>query len=207
MDTNTFMPDYSRIKRRAISGLILEIVIFLIVSGFCLALVIREVMIGNDQPDLLPIRILSIISAFLFARIVLSVISISDGFNSLIKSISIEEDGFTVNGVKYDSYLDPDEMKGIGLDFRCSLFPISIWSHGVNFIFLSSGSSGRQIQRKVWTGPIKDKDAKKLRQDILGFLKPSFDKINDKHYEMVKERISSKPIKVVNKKNPMELRL
>lgn len=196
MENNTFTPDYSRIKRRVIIKLIAEIAVaFVLIILYALALGTGALYRNPVASDLTSITV-----GCYFAHLILSIFFIIMAFRSTIKKITIEENGFTVNGLKYRSDFDPDNMKGVGLNFTGGIIPFIIPAAGINIVISATGTPDHPVRKTVWTGPVNDKEAVKLRNDILAFLKPYFDKINDEHYEKVKDAIASKPIKVtINK--------
>lgn len=196
MENNTFTPDYSCIKRRIILGLVLEIA-----AGFVYVILFAFAFnAGIFKNDLYINDLNSLIIGCYFAHLIMTIFFIVMAFRNTIKEIAIEEDGFTINGLKYVNDFDPDMIKGVGLNFTGGIMPLIIPAAGININISATNTKDHPARKIVWTGPAKDKDAIKLRNDILSFLKPYFDKINDEHYEKVKETLASKPIKVtINK--------
>ena len=192
MENNTFKPDYSKIKLRVILFILLDIILLF----FCLVLTVFAASIGvySDYPFLSDL--VSLVVGVLFAHLIMSAVFTFIAFRSTIKSLTIEDDGFSINGVKYSNSFDPDNLKGTGITVTGGIMPLLIPAAGINFIISSAGSKERPLKKTFWTGPAKDKDAVKLRKDFMAYLKPYFDSVNDEHYEKVKETIATKPIKV-----------
>ncbi|MBO4408161.1 MAG: hypothetical protein J5786_02680 [Clostridiales bacterium] len=193
MENKTFKPDYSRIKRRVILGLVLEIIVFIVVSVLFLVLTIIALKADINLKDSILFNICEIIIGVFFGHILYSIISVLEWFGSQIRSIAIDDDGLTVNGHKYNSSSDPDKMGGIFLSFTSGVSPVFPIPEDIFMVILSSGS---QIRKKYWTGSKKNKNAIKLRQDIRAFVKPYFDKVRNESYEKVKEILPSRPIKI-----------
>jgi len=191
MENRTFKPDYSKIKLRTILAIVIDIVLIIV------ALVLTMLAVNSGLTDQIPVinDIASLAEGCLLAHLIMSVVFTVIAFKNAIKSVTIEDDGICVNGVKYSNEFDPDNLRGLGINITGGIVQQIIPAAGVFFVFLSSKGKDRHVKNRVWTGPVRDKDAIKLRKDFQDFFKPYFDKVNDEHYEKVKETIVSKPMK------------
>ncbi len=196
MERRVFEPDYSIIKKKAIAGIIAETVITIAFAVFSLWFYSMDIYAEHQSLDELLLLISGILIAHLTGSAAFCIIS----FRKTIKSVVITDDGLSVNDLEYRSIVDPDDMKGAGFNYTTGLLQILIPCAGQDLLVISSADSGKQIRRFFWTGPVSDKNAKKIRSDLSDFLNEGMNIINGKRFSIIKDTVKTHPVTVrINK--------
>lgn len=201
MDKRVFEPDYSAIKKRVITGLVAEIIFTVISVPAALWVYSADIYAKHQTLD----DLLLVLSGILLAHLIMSVIATIKSFRRCIKSASITEDGMKINNFEYRSSIDPDNLRGTGFNFTTGLSQLFVPCMGQDLIVIASDDSGKQIRRFFWTGPIADRNAKVLREDLTAFLKEGVKVINDRRFDLVRETVRSNPVTVKIDKNKFKV--
>ena len=196
MDSRKFDVDFWGISTRLIVSVVVEgIVIGVLFGGFAWFLLRGLIPEGT----LLDVAV--VVFGVLEAHFILSLIFTIVSLRKAIKSFTVTDKSFEINGISFGSAFDPDNFRGTGLNYDAGIMAFVVPAIGVSLRVLSSDESGKPVRKIFWTGPLFDKEAKKLRSDINEFLVPSVKALTDARYEEVAKTVKTKPVKVrFNKK-------
>lgn len=197
MEKRVFAPDYSDIKKRVITGLVAELFFTVILVSAALWVYSTDIYGKHQSLD----EWMLVISGILLAHLILSVKAMITSFRRCIKSASITEDGLKINNFECRAGIDPDNLRGTGFNFTTGLSQLLVPCMGQDLVIIASDDSGKQIRRFFWTGPVTDRDAKTLREDLIAFINEGVKVINDRRFDLVRETVRSRPVTVRIDKN------
>lgn len=196
MESRAFNADYSGIRRRMIIGIVTEFLFTVAYGIFSLWFYSIDIYRQHQALD----ELLLVILGILLAHVILSVIFFIRESGRAIRSVTVTEDGLEINGQEYRADFDPDDLRGTGFNFSAGILQVIMPSAGQELIVISSDGSGRQIRKFFWTGPLFDKDAKKLRSDLVEFIREGSVILNDSRFSRVREIIKTRSVNVkINK--------
>ena len=201
MEKRVFEPDYSGIKKRVITGLVAEIIFTVLFVPASLWIYSADINGKHQTLD----DLLLVISGILLAHLILSIISVIRGFRRCISSASITEEGLKINNFEYRSSIDPANLRGTGFNFSTGISQSLVPCMGQDLIVIASDDSGKQIRRFFWTGPVSDRNAKILREDLLAFLNEGIKIINDRRFDLVRDMVRSDAVTVKINKNKFKI--